>query len=159
RPARVLRRQNVALGVRHQAKHAAAGIANAGHISLGAVRIHGVASRFAVGIDIAKDDLCTLFEALQNPGLTAAKISFTMGDWQVQPIIALKERTALAVSLQANPAILEPTQSVVGQGSQRTVIIRLQEQAGLEQDLEAVADAENKFVAVAELTQSVAEKV
>src|SRR5262245_3894015 len=41
-PARVLRRQDVAFRVRHQAEYPAARVTDAGHVALRAVRVDGV---------------------------------------------------------------------------------------------------------------------
>src|SRR5215831_9522651 len=62
RPLRVLRREHVAFGVRHEAEDAAAGVAEAGDVALGAVGIDRIWSRLSLGIDVAKHDLPGLFK-------------------------------------------------------------------------------------------------
>ena len=59
------------------------------------------------------------------------------------------------VDLQVDPAVLELAGVVVGERGERAVLVRRHEQPGLEQHLEAVADAEDELLGVAELAEGV----
>ena len=60
--------------------------------------------------------------------------------------------------LQMRPAGLESTGGIVSQSRERPVLVRRNEQAGFEQYLEAVADADDQLLGVAKLAEGVAEK-
>src|SRR4051812_19142536 len=79
-PARVLRRQDVALGVRHQAEDAAADVAQAGDVALRAVGVVRILRRLAVGADVAEDDLAGALQALEYPGFPANKAALAVSD-------------------------------------------------------------------------------
>ena len=77
----------------------------------------------------------------------------------VHPVDALQERALARRRLQVDPAVLELAGGVVGERGERAVLVRRHEQAGLEQRLEAVADAEDQLLGVAELAEGVGEEV
>src|ERR1700722_15084599 len=62
RPARVLGREGVVLGARHQAEDAAGGVPNASHVALRAVGIDRKFAGLAVLVDIAEDHLPGLLQ-------------------------------------------------------------------------------------------------
>src|SRR5438552_3981001 len=79
-PARMLRRQDVALRVRHQAEYPAAGIAQSGDVALGTAGIARIGAGPAAGIPVAEHDLAGLVQALQDPRLPAHEITFAVRD-------------------------------------------------------------------------------
>src|SRR5437868_1977201 len=58
-----------------------------------------------------------------------------------------------------DPAILELAGSIIGQGSQRPILIGRHDQTRFEQCLEAVANAEDELIRVSKAPQALAEKV
>ena len=155
----MLRRQHVAFRVGHEAQDVAAHIAQAGHIILRAVWIDRIGTGFAVAIDIAENDLAGLVQSLENPGLAADEVAFAVSDRQFQGGAVLQEDAFSGAGLEIDPAVLEFAGFVVGQCGERAVVIGGQDQAGFEEGLEAVADAEDKFFPGPELPQLLAQEV
>src|SRR5262249_32596964 len=93
RPARMLFGQNMPFGMRHEAQHSSADIANTSHASLRPVRVDRVGSRPAVGVDVAQHDLSCLLKPVQDPWLTADKSTLAVRHRHVQPFIALQKDT------------------------------------------------------------------
>ena len=87
-PLGMLRGQDVALGVRHEAKHTTGGIADAGNVSLRAVGIDRIRPRFPFGIDIAQDNLASLLKSPKYPIGAADEVALSVSYWQVQALIA-----------------------------------------------------------------------
>lgn len=159
-PLRVLRRQQVAFGVRHQAEHAAGWIADPRDVGLRAVRVDRERARLAVGIDVAEHRLAGLDQALQDPLLRANEVSFAMGDGEVEPLVALEKRAFARSRLEVDPAVLEFAMGVVGERRDRGAIeIEGDDEPRLEQGLETVADAENQAFAIAKFAEDLAEKM
>src|SRR3712207_2546980 len=77
-PLWVLRRQGVALRVRHQAEDPAGRVADAGHVPLRPARVGRVRRPVATGV--AQDDLPGLFESSQNPLLAGDEPALAVGD-------------------------------------------------------------------------------
>src|SRR5437773_2659000 len=102
RPARMLRGQYMAFGVRHQAQHPATGVAETGDVLLGAVGIYGIGTRVALAIHVAKDHLAGLVQTLQDPRLSGNDIAFPMGDGQLKALVSFQERTFLGLCLQVH---------------------------------------------------------
>src|SRR5207244_1389689 len=112
-PLRMLRRQDVALRVRHQAEDAAGRIADAGDVALRAVRVDREHAGLAVLIDIAQYDLTRLEQSLQNPFLLADKVALAVRDRQMEPLVALEEGALAGRRFQVNPPVLESAAGVV----------------------------------------------
>src|SRR5262249_23111947 len=94
-PARVLRRQDVALRVRHQAQHPTGGVAQSRHVALRAIGVHGVTARLTIGVAVAQHYLSRLLQALQNPLLAPAEPSLAVADRRVLALAALQEGAAV----------------------------------------------------------------
>lgn len=157
---RMVRRQHVALRVRHQAKHAPRRIADAGHVALRAVRIDREAAGLSVLIDVTQHHLARLDQSLENPFLAANEIPLAVRDRQVQPLVALEERTLARRRLQVNPPILELAVAVVRQRRDRPIVnVGGRDQARLEQALKAIANAQDQAFLVAEFAQDAAEEM
>src|SRR5438105_5249 len=78
----------------------------------------------------------------------------------MQPIIALEEGTLARRRFEMDPAILELAAGVVRQRRHRAIVeIGRHDEASLEQDLEAIADAEDEAFAIAKLLEHVAEEM
>ena len=75
RPARMLRRQDVSFGVRHQAQDASGKVAYAGDVCLRAVRVlREAVRRVAIRIDVFECNLAGLLEAVKDPSLRQTKL-------------------------------------------------------------------------------------
>ena len=92
-----------------------------------------------------------LLQSLEQPRFPEDQASLTVRYRQLKACIALEEDRAAGYRVQVNPSILEFARFIVGKRRQRAVVIRLQQQARLEQGLKAVADAEDEPLAIAEL--------
>ena len=95
-------------------------------------------------------------EALARSGVAALTlidldhVSESNINRQVQAMIAFEERTFAGGRFEVNPAVLEFARRVVRQRRDGALVeIRRHDQAGLEQDLEAVADAEDQAFSIA----------
>ena len=78
RPARMLRGEDMAFGMRHQAEYPTRRIAKPGHVALRTVGVERIFGWPAIRIDIAKDHLPCLFETLQQPFLAAEETPFSV---------------------------------------------------------------------------------
>src|SRR5215468_11080900 len=114
----MLRRQDVPLGVRHEAEDAAAGVAQPGDVALRAVRVDGIRPRLAFVIDVLEYHLSGLPQPLQNPRLADEEPALAVGRRHVEPVVTLEEGTAAGDGPQVDPAVLELAGSVAGQGGE-----------------------------------------
>src|SRR5262249_40874431 len=78
RPARMVRRQDMAFRMWHQAEHAPRRIAQPGDIALRTVGVEWIRGCTSLRIDIMQHDLSRLFQSLQQPFLAAKESPFTV---------------------------------------------------------------------------------
>src|ERR1700743_3675807 len=140
-----------ALGVRHQAKNTARGIADSGdgvRRTVGKVGISG--GRIAGGINILESNLVVGLEGGKNVGIARNEPPLAMRDGQVKNHAGFGNPFAEpGRGANANPAVLEFSGGVVSErGGMPIVGIDAGggsgEKAGLDEDLESVADAQNE---------------
>src|SRR5262249_48750363 len=144
-PTGMLRGQDMAFGVRHQAEDSASDVTDAGHVALGAIRVGRVGAGLVAGVYVAQNDLPGLLQALEDPRLPAKEATFSVGYRQVKTLVALEEGTARGRRAKVNPAVLELPGDVAGQRGQRSVVVGLQKKSRLEQHLKAVANAQDQL--------------
>src|SRR5437773_2304471 len=66
-PARMLRRQHMTFRMRHHAEYLPACVADARHVPLRPIRVHGIGVRVSLGIDVAENDLTCLLQPFEDP--------------------------------------------------------------------------------------------
>ena len=139
--------------MRHEAEHATARVAGSGHVTLGAVGV-GHAPIGAGGV--AKDELAGRVESGEVGGRAGHESALAMGYGQFEPAETLEEDAVAWDRPQAHPAVHEPARAVVRQRRQRRAGRRVgEQQARLQEHLEAVADAEHEAAAIAKAQQGV----
>src|SRR5262249_39772295 len=158
RPPWMLDRKNVPLRVGHDAEYAAGRIAKPCHIALRSVRVDRVAAGPSIRVDITEDHLTSLVQSLENPGLPANEPAFAMSHWHVETLVVIQEGTFRGCRLDVNPTILELPRGVVRERRQRAILVRRNQDAGLQQSLETIANAEDEFFRITEAPQVVAQE-
>src|SRR5262245_39187199 len=103
----MLRRQHVTFGMGHQSHDSSGRIADAGNVSLGAVRVGRIHTRLAIRSHVAEDSLARLLHARQLPLFAAEEAALAVGDGKEEPVGTLEERTLSRSSLEVDPAVLE----------------------------------------------------
>ena len=167
-PVRMLRRIDEPLGVRHQAEHAAGRVADAGDVVDRAVGIVGVgdggltglrlsrASRLASGLYLSTNCPCARSDSstcssrgtnLPSPCATGSSIASMPAR---KTHLLSRRRHASRTQRSSNLPRVVPRERRRGPGR----VVR-QQQLGLEQNLKAVADAEDQLAGVAELVERV----
>ena len=158
-PVGVLGRQDVSLGVGHEAQDLPAGIADARDVVLRSIRIVGIPGRRSIRVGVTQDDLIRLPQPLQYPFLPAGEVSLAVRDGHVQPLDPLQKCRLCRSDLHIHPPVGELPRDVVRQGGQRAFVVRLDQKSRFEQHLEPVADAEDEFARVAELADRIGEEM
>ena len=147
---RMVERVCDAFGMRHETEDAAGDVADAGDGFGGAV---------GVGIDILECDLVVGFEGGEDFRRASDESPFAVSDGQIERWAVFRNPFAEPGDwLDASPAVFEFSGGVVGQrGGVPIGGVELRnragEQAGLDEDLEAVADADDEFAVVDELLE------
>ena len=182
----MLRAEDVAFGVGHQAEDAAGRIAHAGHVALRAVwvdgkwqfgkqqrspREPGAEEMISASLPLLpacplayfrrpnmQYDLPRLGEPLEDPLLAADKRAFAVSDRQLQPIDVLEPNSIPRRRGHVDPAVLDGLCSSSRERGQRALLVRRDQQAGFEDHLEAIADAEDQLLLVAERANFVGEE-
>ena len=88
----MLRGQNMAFGVRHQAEDMAGDIAQPGQVFLRSIGVDGKAAGLPRSIDIVQNDLARLIEPFEDPFQPAREFAFAVGHGQLEAIVSLEER-------------------------------------------------------------------
>ena len=109
-------------------------------------------------VGVTQHDLPRLLQALQDPLLAAQEAAFAVSDRQVQPVDAREKRAVAWHAWSVTQRSWNRPDVVVRQRGEGAVLVGRDQQAGLEQRLEAVADAEDQLLGVAEAAQGVAEE-
>jgi len=143
----------------HESEHPAANIAYPGNVALGAVRVDRVRPRFANKINITQDNLARLLQSLQNPGLPDNEIPFAVRHGHLESLVTFQEWTFAWGRLQSDPTIFELARRIMRQGRQRAFIVGRNEETGLQDGLESIADAEDEFVGVTKALQALTQEV
>jgi hypothetical protein len=94
---------------------------------------------------------------MQDPLGPTGEASLSVSDGQLHFVDAGEEGTATRSSLEGHPAILELPGAVGGQGCERSLLIGLDQEASVEENVEAASDPENQFVAISKAPQTFAE--
>jgi len=153
-PTRVMRRINVAFRVRHQAEDAARGVADAGHVGRGTIRVGRVGNvRGMVAEGVAKHELPGGVELREDLPVAGDKLPFGVGDGEVQRLDAAEEDAAVAGRAELDPAVFELAGIIPVKCRLRLAVFDRQQQPALEQHLEAVADTQYQLARGLELYQ------
>ena len=160
-PRRVLRGVDEPLGMRHQTEHAAGRVANAGDVGDGAVGIVGIGHGLLMQQRV--DLRLRIAARVGRCRATPDRRWFVAGTNRPSPwatgssISVMPERKThlLPATREANPAIFEFAGVVAGERGGGAGGVAGEQQVGLDQDLEAVADAEDQLAGVAERLQCV----
>jgi hypothetical protein len=149
------------LGMGHQSKNTATGVADAGDV---ADRPIGVGWKLAGGrltirSGVLDDHLLVLHQGVDN-GIGRHKLAFAMPNGQFQLLHATGKDTAGGrVHRQGHPVVPEIAAVVKGQGhgTPRIVGIDARQQPQVDQALEPVADADDEIAPVHKLQQPIAD--
>src|SRR5690606_25059218 len=112
-PLRVLRRQDVGLGVGHEAEHEAVLAAQARDMADGAVRVRGEPAVFrgrfrTVGVAVAQANLPVGLELLQQLGAAGDELALAVAHGEIDPRDPLEpEARYVRVGPEVAPAVLE----------------------------------------------------
>jgi hypothetical protein len=147
-PPRVLKGKNMTFGMRHEAEDEAGLVADPGD------GIDGTVGIFAVG----QWNLLLCPERFPNQVTYGYETTFTVRDGKFERFSQICGPDAAAgVWLEADPLGHETAGGIVGQRARLSAGTR--EQAGFDQDLKAIADADDRLAILDELTQGVGEVV
>ena len=133
-----------AFGVRHQADDVPRLVADAGDVVERSVRVGGVADR-AGSVAVAEHDPSGRLQLVDHVG-RGEVVAFAVGDRQLQHLAARRARGERRVGLLDADADVLAVKLEVAIAQHRAG-----QQPGLEQDLEAVADAEHRSTPAREL--------
>jgi hypothetical protein len=156
---RVLRWQHMPFWVRHEAQDSPSRVAQPSDVALTPIWIVRIGRMLAVGANVAKHDLPSLCQPLQNPFFPCDESPFAVGGRHVQVRDSFEKYAIPRRREETHPAIFESTVGVVGERGEGAVFVRGHEEAGFEDRLEAVADAEDQFFVIAEFADGFGEKM
>lgn len=161
-PAGVVGFVDETFGMGHHAHDPAGGVAEAGDVVQGAVGVYWVVAGFAVLVDVAVGDLVVGFGLLEDFRGGEAYFAFAVGDGDVDPLAGLDKDALVGGGFEPDPAVFEFPGIVIGD---RGLLVGLDtvgdgqagQDAGLDQDLEAVTDSQDQFVGFDKFADFVAE--
>jgi hypothetical protein len=149
-PVRVVGRVGVAFGMGHEAQHEAGGVADTGDIVSGAVGVAGEGGRGVLGRGVAEGDLFAGFEIGELGVGLGDEAAFAVGDGEIEGAGHAfgPDADRFLDGINGDPFVCEAAGEVVGEGSGLAACVGFGEEAELDHDLEAVADADHGYAAL-----------
>lgn len=154
-----VRGEDVSLGVGHHAEHSTSAVDEGSRVFNTAIGVFRENRRLAVASDVAQGDVSEGGD-LGRAGFAIFEndLAFAMCDREPEGLAAFQKRTVVGVSADGDPAVFV-TAGVVEHERRTCRTVCAGKHAHAHENLEAVADAEQKSAAIDEGAERVAEMV